>query len=333
MNLVAPFRTLVIELTNMCGLDCDMCLVKRDGQGFMSVESFVSVIENIRRSGLSFDIMLPFFRGESLLHPQFDEIMDIFSHYNRNRDIATGIALDTNANQFTERYQDTVIQNNFSGITFSLDAFSQATYKNIRRGGDLVRVTSNIHRFLEKISMLDKRPTVIIQFIVMPGNYGEVRDFIIYWKKVFSDFEMPVQVNYDYDRPEPFGRNVIFIRRCMSRPDGLYDDLFRKVVCDIFSVDDRVIRKGDICSGPFTHITVTWDGWVYPCCVDVPDSISPGNVFRSEMSDIIKSQAYRKIRQLHLSGGADKIPECRECPGQEYPHLYRDEVVKLMEDK
>jgi hypothetical protein len=48
-----------------------MCLVRKKNTGFMGMDMFRDLLDQIAASGMHFNTMLPFFRGESLLHPQF----------------------------------------------------------------------------------------------------------------------------------------------------------------------------------------------------------------------------------------------------------------------
>ncbi len=70
-----PHR-IVIELTPQCNLSCSMCPRNyvQTNDGYMSKDLWQRLIDDIAKTEPD-AIVLPFWRGESLLHPHFIELI------------------------------------------------------------------------------------------------------------------------------------------------------------------------------------------------------------------------------------------------------------------
>lgn len=104
---------LMIELTNTCNLDCWFCpftKMKRE-KGFMSMETVELAIKKMKMMGNEKVILHNI--GESLLHPQFFEIAEMFKDFNTT--------ITTNACCLTEELIDGLIQSNLSLVRVSID--------------------------------------------------------------------------------------------------------------------------------------------------------------------------------------------------------------------
>ena len=69
-------QRIVIELTNACNLVCPMCPRRymHHKKGYMQKELWDKLIEEIHRLSPQ-SVILPFWRGESLLHPAFADML------------------------------------------------------------------------------------------------------------------------------------------------------------------------------------------------------------------------------------------------------------------
>jgi len=112
---------IVIELTPQCNLSCSMCprhyIQAKDG--YMSKALWKLLIDDVADTDPN-AVVLPFWRGESLLHPDFIE----FINYALNRSLK--IHISTNGNLVTGDYADILSRCEF--VTFSIH--TQAGYKN-----------------------------------------------------------------------------------------------------------------------------------------------------------------------------------------------------------
>lgn len=133
MNEILSFpERIVIELTGQCNLNCRMCPRHYVAgiENFMASclwRKLIGEIATIRPDA----IVIPFWRGESLLHPQFCEFME-YALQRRLR-----IHMCTNGHRMTEDHTRTLLQMEF--VTFSihtLDGFENAKKFAALRNGD-----------------------------------------------------------------------------------------------------------------------------------------------------------------------------------------------------
>ncbi|MGM0606883.1 MAG: radical SAM/SPASM domain-containing protein [Candidatus Muiribacteriota bacterium] len=332
--MIDKYSTLIIELTNFCNLNCKMCPVIRRKPEFMKFKTFKKIISQVKEAELSFNVMLPFWRGESLLHPEFKKIMEFFSFENKNNLIANGVAVDTNGmlldNSTCSFISGTGI---FSVITISCDAFLKESYEKIRCGGKKSKLEKSVKLLLEKRKhKMNSLPHIVLQYIVMEENYEELPQFISYWKQVFNKKGMKLNLKYDYNKPsEAQAGDSIFIRRCLfpynKKKQSRYDEIFKKTVKKFFNNPDySFLSEPVICSGPFTHITVGVNGDVFPCCVDTGGEAKVGNIHNMKISDIINGREFLNYKKKHINRQKSTLKACRKCMGQVYPKFCQEEL-------
>ncbi len=114
-------QRIVIELTPICNLNCSMCpryyIDKRDG--FMYENLWKKLIDEINIENQD-SVILPFWRGESCLHPQFIELVQYAI------DKGLRVHLSTNGHFMDENFRRIFYQCEF--VTFSIH--SDLGYKN-----------------------------------------------------------------------------------------------------------------------------------------------------------------------------------------------------------
>ena len=77
----ARLRAIGIELTNFCNLSCGMCYSTGREKGFMTDNLFTWILNNLSHIKSVKQIGLNF-AGESLLHPNFDELVSCINTFN-----------------------------------------------------------------------------------------------------------------------------------------------------------------------------------------------------------------------------------------------------------
>ncbi|MBN2782362.1 MAG: radical SAM protein [Campylobacterales bacterium] len=104
---------IVLELTPLCNLSCYMCPrhYVKDTDGFMDNALFIKAIDEIM-SVKPDAIVIPFWRGESCLHPSFVELID----YALSK--KTRVHLSTNGHFMDKKFMDIFYRCEF--ITFSI---------------------------------------------------------------------------------------------------------------------------------------------------------------------------------------------------------------------
>lgn len=113
MKIEALPSRIVLELTPLCNLSCPMCPRHyiKEADGYMSGQLFKKLIDEIESENKQ-AIVLPFWRGESCLHPDMPELL----HYALDKGIR--IHLSTNGHFMSQEFMDVFYRCEF--VTFSL---------------------------------------------------------------------------------------------------------------------------------------------------------------------------------------------------------------------
>ena len=85
-------------------------------------------------------------------------------------------------------------------------------------------------------------------------------------------------------------------------------------------MNNQIIRQRGSCKGTINHIGILVDGTVIPCCLDSKGIINLGNIFDSDLDNILESNRFQKIYKGFLN---NEITEelCHKCG-----FFYRNEV-------
>lgn len=73
------------------------------------------------------------------------------------------------------------------------------------------------------------------------------------------------------------------------------------------------LRQKGRCHGLIDQIAVLCDGTVVPCCLDGEGQIALGNLFMTDLTDILSSRRALAMKEGFLCGGALTEPLCRTC--------------------
>ncbi|MDD5089928.1 MAG: radical SAM protein [Candidatus Wallbacteria bacterium] len=178
---------LSLELSSFCNLSCDFCSQHNHAirdKSFMQFSLFRRIIDELAEKQLTLKSINPFFRGESLLHPDFCAMLDYIYEKSSVKPVAEYIVLHTNGLLFDNdkiesllRVSDQKRLPHPGNLILSMDAATEKTYRLIRKG-EFGILVGNIRALLERRRELSQwGPNVVFQFIVMEDNYTEVKEF------------------------------------------------------------------------------------------------------------------------------------------------------------
>ena len=118
-----------VEPTSVCNLRCVMCPNKdlsKDQKGFMDFALFRKIVDEVK--DFAFDVHL-LHRGESLLHPEFFEMV----RYAHDAGLVT--RFHTNGTLLDEDKARRLIASGLDQFAFSVDGFDAETYEKTRVNG------------------------------------------------------------------------------------------------------------------------------------------------------------------------------------------------------
>ena len=103
---------LLIEPTDFCNARCIMCDQSRREnmhnvpKGFMDLNLFRRIINDVKKFPIPIDAIDPLWAGESLLHPEFKNMLWTLFNENKRHKIFRGMVLNTNGTLFDEGYTE-----------------------------------------------------------------------------------------------------------------------------------------------------------------------------------------------------------------------------------
>ncbi len=259
----------------------------------MSSELFKKIADELaQHPGVA---MVPFFRGESLIHKKFFELL----RYAKDKGIAP-IQLTSNATILTEKIAIQLLELEIDFLSFSLDSNDPATYQEVR-GFDLDRVRTNVERFLQlKQKMNRELPRVQISAVETQAAKVHMDAFVEYWK----DKVDRVRVYTEHSQ------------------DGVYG----KLEGEASEFPQRLP-----CKKPMTEMVVYWDGQVALCNHDWNRKEFLGDINKQSIAEVWQGAPYREVRARHQEGRCGEDPTCGGCDHWKVSYLESGRVGRLYE--
>lgn len=298
--------TVMLEVTNNCQLKCKMCAREHEyGEemdcGFMDIDKakkfldkYAKYFNRIALTGL----------GEPLLYPKLIELADYIKKSNKG--IAIFVSINAQLPNLTPKlhalvpYVDT--------LQVSLDGVDEV-YDKIRVNGDSKVVIENIKTLVGLQKEHDFN--LLVNTVVFEDNYKSMADIVeltnelgvqelifntinqVAYKKPWHDSSM-------YHSPE-------FEEECQkaelkAKELGL-QFTFNKHSKDVFFSD---------CPYLWGHLTVTWDGYLVPCCAKpFPKLMNFGNIFEKPLLECVNHKDLVAFRELSNKNKPPKF--CDNC--------------------
>jgi radical SAM protein with 4Fe4S-binding SPASM domain len=226
------------------------------------------------------------FSGESLLHPRLEEVASVL------RDRGAELMLSTNASLLDSARIDMLLRMDLALIVFSIDAFHEETYNQIRHGGDFQSIQRNIFSFLER-KPAGGRPLTQAQLVLGTQTLEEVLEFIWFW----------AQTNVD----------SVHIKRYSTRGGKLF---MPEGARPSHPTEHGNCHKA--CFDPWSNVIIRVDGTVVPCCTDFNGELTLGNINENTLEEIWNGEPAQSLRRAHLTGV--NLPEiCRQCSDRRFP--------------
>jgi len=251
------FKKIYIEITNNCNLNCSFCNNNKRTKKFMSVSEFKHIIENIKPYT---DYIYLHVKGEPLLHPDLEEILNICSNNNIKVNLTTNGTLlkkreDILLNAKCLRQINVSLHSENNLKTYFEDIFSVTRKLNDRVYISYRLWTLNNYK-------LDEKSTETVNKII--NEYSLSTEMVEKLKNVPS---LKIDFNTYVDKENLF-----------QWPDM-----------------EKTEQNNGFCYGLTTHFGILVDGTVIPCCLDGEGIINLGNIFKEDLKEILESARVKKI--------------------------------------
>ena len=253
------FKRIYIEITNICNKNCKFCSPLLRPLRFMSVEEFEYILKEIKEYT---DYIYLHVKGEPLLHPNLDKILELCEMYNIK------VNITTNGTLLLEKTDILLKYNSVRQINVSLHSFDENDNENY---------IINILKATKKI--LANSPIYVNYRFWALENNKLTKDMEIMIKEILNYFDLSSE---------------LLSKIINSNNTTLKENLFlnKAELFDWPSLNHEFISNYGTCNGTKDHIAILCDGTVVPCCLDSDGIINLGNIYKTKLKYILDSDQF-----------------------------------------
>lgn len=251
------FESIYVEISNICNLKCSFCPGTTRKPRRMTIEEFKLVLKKIKpyTDFLCFHIL-----GEPLCHPDFEAFLKIAE------EMKFMVMIVTNGTLLSKNKEILLNSKSHYRTMISLHSFEANDNK--------ISLDKYLDDCFDYAKSAENKKIVILR-LWNNGGKDSLNDEIL--KKLESYFPKPWEETCDRIK---IG-NKIYVE---------YGDKF-----DWPSLESDDINEKIFCYGLRTMVGILADGTVIPCCLDNDGTINLGNIFESDLEEIINSEKAQKI--------------------------------------
>lgn len=288
-----PFPYLIyIEPTNLCNFKCVFCptgdreLLKKVNRpaGFMKMELYRKIIDDIKNSGYQLRLLSLYKDGEPLLNPDFPEMV----RYARDSKICDRIWTKTNGALLNPELNQRLVSCGLTWMGISVEAVSTQKYLEISKAH------VDYEKFKENIKDLYNR---------------KKNDLHLYIKIADSGLSESEKQKF-YDDFSPIC-DTIAIEKLMGWSYSSVKDFTLGTHPDTY--DGLPFAEKDVCAYPFYVMAINFNGSVSLCCSDWSHSTVVGNVKENTIQEIWNGKTLFDFRKMHLTGRRCENKACGDC--------------------
>ncbi len=294
-----------VELNQTCNYKCPHCIIGNpdempkmyDKSENLSFDQYKKIVDE--GSEHKCPSISPQGENEPFLNKNFEEYLS-YAHNRGFIDIMT----NTNGSAITKTRAQKILDSGLTRFRFSLDAFTDKTYKTVRVGAiDLDKVKRNIFNFLDlKEKGGYKLPIVGVSFCKLSKNIHELEDFKNYWQNKVDIVTVQTYVPPSLNKKEHFS----------------------------FYTEDQFYEEENIhfrCNQPFQRIQIR-NNEIFPCCYSLVMSDKGSENYKKFLIGDLRthtihqawnSKKMKDLRKLQLEGRLRENPTCLNCARFTFP--------------
>ncbi|MSP55537.1 MAG: radical SAM/SPASM domain-containing protein [Myxococcales bacterium] len=326
---------LQIEPTDHCNLACTMCAPHAERwetvhgipKGYLNRALYSRILRGLVEDDLRFDHLILQWLGDPSLHPDLEWMLGEAGRVLQDR--VGYVRFDSNAILLSPARMDRILAELTPGVpltcVFTLDAVTEATYRQTKGRDGLDRARRNIRHLLARRRLLANpgQVRVQVQFVIQPSNAHEAGDFLAYWREALSCtgaaqghgeiLFKPLSVSGG--AAGQAAANSLYRRTLLEA--GI-----RPLAGDTLSVttwEDRPWQRDDAhaargaCPGLWYTPVIRQDGHLVMCCADLHSELDLGSLAEHGFRTLWEGPRARAERQKHRAGVFDGV--CRTCGG------------------
>ncbi len=259
------FKKFYIETTSICNLSCYFCPPTERAKGFLSIEDYTNTLDQIKPFT---DYLFFHVKGEPLLHPKIDVLLDI-AH-----DKGFKVNITTNGTLIKKNREKLLGKPALRQMNFSLHSFDGDPGNR-----DLKQYLADILQFVQEASSTTSMITSFRLWNLAEDNSLNMereknRELLAMIEEAFS---LEYRID-EYYLPGTGSGLKIADRVYLNQ-----DPQFRWPALD----EEEDEGKG-FCYALRNQAGVLIDGTVIPCCLDGEGILKLGNIHEQQFADIIE---------------------------------------------
>ena len=303
----APVFT--VSVNDSCNLRCPNCyyLLEDPDKFFnshISLENFRETLDRFNKEKNAETLFLT--GGEALIHPQFEELIDIGREYNFRF-----IRVATNGTLVTRKLSALA---KLDSVSVSMDSYDYDTFHKYRGGTE-----KQYKQIIEGLDALNERGMKFsLSYVLSAENVDEAPKMIEFSRKMGASLIFFHNINphgsHDFTPLTMQDKNTVqFLEDIVSKADYPFDIQLPPIL----DMESPSFDEGK-CIQPWSQLVFNSLGKVAFCChLDQDEKI--GNVFNGYDRN---SEKMKGFREAIISGKQAEMPSCRLCQrrfsGKEY---------------
>jgi radical SAM protein with 4Fe4S-binding SPASM domain len=278
------FKKIYVEIINTCNLNCAFCVDTKRPPKMMSVDEFENVILKIKPYT---NLIALHVKGEPLMHPQLEEILDVCEKHNILVNITTNATL---------LYKNVDILKNSNAVrqlNLSLHSI------NMNKNADLYNTAQYMEQIFKAVRILQEYTNKYISYrlwnLESIENNNENAEIL---KFLEEEYKIPNLLELSKSNSFVKLADNVFLNQDLEFE---WPDLNREI-----------IATNGKCWGLREQLAILSNGDVVPCCLDQNADIKLGNIFNDDIEKILNSE--RSIKTIKGFEENKLIHElCKRC--------------------
>jgi radical SAM protein with 4Fe4S-binding SPASM domain len=291
-----------IELTNYCNLRCPVCPTGSGSLQRKPQAMSVALLERLLAETAPYLLTSSLWAwGESLLHPQLREVLELFHRFDFTKLISTN-----GQNLTSPGVIDALLDYPPTYLIVAIDGMTDETNGRYRLGAKLASVLPAVRELARrKAKSGQKLPILHMRTIVMNHNQHEVPALEQFARSHGFDL-LTLRALSVVEQPEQVHQAMI-----PNQPDlRAYD----------YATNERKQRSDFVCMQPFWFPAVLADGTVVSCEQDAHAELPLGRLVEGvSFGDIWFGPEAKRVRRI-LRDEQMTVGFCRQCPFRDHQY-------------
>lgn len=286
-----------LEVTSRCNAICGFCprSAMPDVKSFIAISTVENLANNIKNGPQRLVVLCGI--GESLLHPQIEQIVDILTGANAY------VAMTSNGALMNETIFRKLIKAGLKSINFSVNAATGSTHELVMGMKNFHKVKVNIERALEIKKELNADIKVNVSFVVCEQNEQEVDQFVENWR---SSSATQIWLHPVNNRAGLLGAGMKSVKMDSFFTKYAGDE---RVVVDVFRDHDET---DNLCKIARNLAFISADGTMRLCAMDYQRVTAHGNI----NSTTLQQLQFEKLSGLVKGNYNSLCGNCDFCPSE-----------------